>query len=1638
MSLQVWLPLNRDLRDQGLTGVNVTNNGATLSNYAYSFDGSSQYIQYTGLDMSGAEEITVACWVKPTNATLDGLFSISRNNTWQFGIAYAAKDNTDNCLIVRDKSTGLTSPYKNFSIGEVIANEWMHLVCIYNKGIAKIYKNGVLYSKNLVGGPTLNDHNGTDWLNNYWVGKSGVSTDYFSGSVFDFRLYDHALSDKEVMELSRGCIMHYPCSEVNENIIESIDYANNIKVLNDNTIQYDPFKGLKFKSNGNSTISINNVGNNSFDIWYSKNSADNWVQWTSGNISLADTDFVYFKGNNPNGVSISSSKYSQFVISSDGSIEISGNIMSLIDNGTCNTYEIPNNYCFYKLFYNCDKIINAPELPAQILKDWCYAYLFYGCKLLQNAPELPSITLQNHCYCYMFGNCISLQNAPKLPSIVLAESCYAYMFYNCISLKTAPELWGVTLTPACYTGMFKGCYKLNYIKCLARDLSASNCLYNWVDDVAPIGTFIKWQNIVWPENSTSGIPKDWESHIEFEEYLNQYLTFEAVEDNCEIKFYCNKANEAFYKTIEVSTDGTNWTSKTSSNANIGTVIATINKGTKLYLRGDNAQYSNYNLNDASVNYVNSFYTNKQVYLYGNIMSLISSTNFSTLTTLTENANFEYMFYVDSISTSYANNILSHPEHELVLPATTVTSFCYFYTLAFTGISRTPKVLPAYTIEGWSYMGLFRDCAAITEPPKILTTNAPQYSFQYTFLHCTSLKYAPTLYVTSTAVHSFLSTFNGCTSVTTIPYLPATTLTSNVYSSMFANCTSLVNLSNIVLPAHTLVTKCYDNMFSGCTNLQSAPILAATTLASQCYKTIFQNCTNLNHLECYATTNINTTNCQNWCDGVQTTKGIFIKAPNATWGTGTSAIPTNWLTQDDTAIYNPTETFTPAGYITFKIYEDNTLFGLARKGSNHTLHISKDTEHWMVMTISNPILLNNGDVVYVCGNLTANNSSNDYTQFAIYGKTEIIGNCNAIWNKDDLDASLKEYCGYRLFNKCNIISAPELPATTLVPNCYDSMFIDCKQLTTAPILKAASLINSCYNQMFYRCTSLNYVCCFAKNNIESNCSNWLYNVSNKGIFAKNKNAEWPNGTSGIPSNWEIHSDNMIIINIPNNLISNAFYEIKLNKELNVSSTHVNRYKFEFNIEVNSDYDDYPSYIDFNIGNIQNNIITIPDDLDIDTDINKASIKISNMNISQVSASEFKFLYDKSGFENHSTITGFLPLELDNSVPRYDKCMNVDNASNSNRATCTIKAPQVRAASFWLYLDRDDFPTRDIVFIDGISKICFGFYNDYVICHRGSSAEQILCGFYVSSKMKLHVWNHIVVNHFNTYCQLWVNGEEILNPFNEFYNSDAMFTLGGRTNNSYFANPYTGKLSDFRLFTKALTQQDVDDLYKDTVSIDNFQNIHTYELNELDENSTIKIQKNGDFLCNEFSEEFTIEDALYLPAGTYVDTELYYASNDKCTAETYIKYDENGSGRDLMGYSDRWDGYWGVTSAGAWEVRHFTYTDADITKYNKISYEYTGNLGNLDYGTYMVGCLCGSFSVRNKTIYNVKLWKNNILERDLYPCIINNRCGLVDILNETFYPVQKLNEYASNPKIIKNKVDVKLCANGFVQTNELYEI
>ena len=326
-----------------------------------------------------------------------------------------------------------------------------------------------------------------------------------SGNTWDF----------EEDYVTRNVALTADFTEVKAIVVQSVsNEVTNISMSYNGSypanVEYS-FDGVNWESIGYSTLSIS----------------------TNGNYN----NYVYFRGNNPNGFSRDSwSNYTKFNIY-NGQCDLLGNLMYLKDYNNVvnslsnyeffclfqNCYAIRNcdnltlfnsdatlaDSCYSNMFQNCTSLGTAPELPATTLANDCYSNMFYGCTSLTSVPSLPATTLALGCYYCMFCNCTSLATTPELPATTLADSCYSNMFNGCTSLTTAPELPAATLVDYCYAYMFYSCRSLNYIKCLATDISASSCTTTWVAGITSTGTFVKNSAMSGWVTGNNGIPSNW-------------------------------------------------------------------------------------------------------------------------------------------------------------------------------------------------------------------------------------------------------------------------------------------------------------------------------------------------------------------------------------------------------------------------------------------------------------------------------------------------------------------------------------------------------------------------------------------------------------------------------------------------------------------------------------------------------------------------------------------------------------------------------------------------------------------------------------------------------------------------------------------------------------------------------------------------------------------------------------------------------------------------------------------------------------------------------------------------------------------------------------------------------------------------
>jgi hypothetical protein len=165
----------------------------------YYFDGSGDYISFTGtsskLDITGS--ISMAIWVKATNTSTSyqGLFLRQTVGVYESWI-HEGK-------FMMGIKTGGGAQTRYSSTSSLSNNTWYHLCWTYDGSNIRIYINGAL-DRTISKTGSIDVSDGT-----LYIGYSGYSTEYLTGYANDARLYDHALSAKEVYDLSKGLVHWY-------------------------------------------------------------------------------------------------------------------------------------------------------------------------------------------------------------------------------------------------------------------------------------------------------------------------------------------------------------------------------------------------------------------------------------------------------------------------------------------------------------------------------------------------------------------------------------------------------------------------------------------------------------------------------------------------------------------------------------------------------------------------------------------------------------------------------------------------------------------------------------------------------------------------------------------------------------------------------------------------------------------------------------------------------------------------------------------------------------------------------------------------------------------------------------------------------------------------------------------------------------------------------------------------------------------------------------------------------------------------------------------------------------------------------------------------------------------------------------
>lgn len=274
------------------------------------------------------------------------------------------------------------------------------------------------------------------------------------------------------------------------------------------------------------------------------------------------------------------------------------------------------------------------------------------------------------------------------------------------------------------------------------------------------------------------------------------------------------------------------------------------------------------------------------------------------------------------------------------------------------------------------------------------------------------------------------------------------------------------------------------------------------------------------------------------------------------------------------------------YLQFTAKNGNATIGLHTATTSPNVSYSFDGETWTTWNYSN-ITLSENETIYMKGNnsngfnsVSAETSANRFViqsgdiechgsvQSLIYGDdfetgltipnnycfAWIFDQCTNLLTAPDLPATsitqgcyfytfngcenlttvpttlpamtLQTYCYRGMFQNCYALqTAPQLPATTLTNNCYELTFNNCSGLTQAPVLPAITLKSSCYRGLFKGCSSLNYIkAMFTTTPSTTYTENWVSGVASSGTYVKNSSASYTTrGVNAIPNNWTIRSE-----------------------------------------------------------------------------------------------------------------------------------------------------------------------------------------------------------------------------------------------------------------------------------------------------------------------------------------------------------------------------------------------------------------------------------------------------------------------------------------------------------------------------------
>lgn len=292
---------------------------------------------------------------------------------------------------------------------------------------------------------------------------------------------------------------------------------NNYYTVSRSTIDLgNPFH-IRAKEDGTTIRFKTTFATGSGDIQYLSYDlgVDDWTAYDGSSLSLSKDYVVYFKGTRTNcdcdgnGVHLFDADKVCFIAGKIGSLLADDSSLaqyafrSAFSNGNSN-----NTNPDAVIFVDIDP--TDPLILPNVTSNNCYREMFRACTSLTSAPALPATTVAEGCYFNMFRKCTGLTSVANitLPAMELQPDCYREIFRDCSGLTSVPVFPAHTLVARCYQQMLSGCTSLTSITCLATDISATDCVKSWVQNINTTGTFFKDSGMTGWVKGTN-VPSKW-------------------------------------------------------------------------------------------------------------------------------------------------------------------------------------------------------------------------------------------------------------------------------------------------------------------------------------------------------------------------------------------------------------------------------------------------------------------------------------------------------------------------------------------------------------------------------------------------------------------------------------------------------------------------------------------------------------------------------------------------------------------------------------------------------------------------------------------------------------------------------------------------------------------------------------------------------------------------------------------------------------------------------------------------------------------------------------------------------------------------------------------------------------------------